>query len=853
MATTTVNASTSVVLVDTSALTAAQSTYVVLLSSLQTPGRTVTIRDSVGYLSSPQSIVVSTTNNVRFLDGTTRTEIKGPYGYLTVASYSPTAWSIVNSFGFPVAETYGSFQSLTTSTLTTSSLYASGSVSTSAIQTNALTTTSTASVSGLLTTSSLIVGAGPTDPYSVATLAAGNSLGVQGSATISGSTDIGGSTTIGGPLVVTGAGSFGGSVSSLGSLGVGGNLTIGGSLSIPSGSLTTDSLSIASSLTVGGSLSAGSLAISSLSVFSTVSSLYLQTGSLAVADSIQLRTASIQYQNSTFVFSAPISTPSLFTSSIITSTVVTSNLLFRTTVDATAASLLQLSSAVIVNPAGSLIVSSLATNVLTASTLVAPQLGVSSLTTSTLALSGNFLLNGVGYLTAHSALFSTVQANATFTQATYTGQLNTGGITISSLVVSSVIEAPTASTINVQNAFIRNSGGSILTSSLYTQQLYTSSLILQQGALISSNPFLTISSQAIYFDALTLSSLTVSSAVTNTVTTTAIRMGSFTGTTSTSGAYWSVFTQPPGPSQTPINMSTFGGKGDFFQPFTISNVKPSGVGPGDLYPVKLDLKVNIPTPTGEFPGNTGTGISQFFWAGEPNSYLYFVYNTTPSSATNVATQLGLYGTNQTTSFTVPAPSQNIVLPTKGNLTIYGELAGDASVNIQFGNSSNALVTFAEPSTLIEMQNGRLVWNYAFNTTTIENSLNDISTRNLYYFGGLNFTSDPRIKENIRDADLKRCYDIVRTIPLRSYTMRSEYCSTFGVSAAPRLGILANELETPFPHSVRETELAVGTVSSIKTVDTQQLEMAHLGATKLLIGEIAELKATLSTLRGQRGT
>ena len=62
-----VTASTSVVLVDTSILTAGQAA-IVLLSSQTPAGRTVTIRDSLGNLSSPQSIIVSTTNGVRFTD-----------------------------------------------------------------------------------------------------------------------------------------------------------------------------------------------------------------------------------------------------------------------------------------------------------------------------------------------------------------------------------------------------------------------------------------------------------------------------------------------------------------------------------------------------------------------------------------------------------------------------------------------------------------------------------------------------------------------------------------------------------------------------------------------------------------
>jgi hypothetical protein len=291
-------------------------------------------------------------------------------------------------------------------------------------------------------------------------------------------------------------------------------------------------------------------------------------------------------------------------------------------------------------------------------------------------------------------------------------------------------------------------------------------------------------------------------------------------------------------------MSTYTGKGDFFSPLTLSNVKPAGILPGQSYPVRIDLSVTIPTPTGEFLGNTGVGTSYFKWANEPNSFLYFVYNYASTGSNIVASQLGLNGSNQTTTFTVPAQSQNIYLPNSGNLTIYGELVGNATVNIVFGNSSNALVTYSNPSTLIQMNNGRIAWNYAFNTTTIENSLNDISTRNLYYFGSLNYTSDPKIKENIRDANLDQCYQMIDRLPLYTYNMKPEYCSTFGTSAARRLGILANQLEKILPNSVKEVTVSGAT---FKTVDAQQLDMAHLGATKRLIQDIKALKLQVSSL------
>jgi hypothetical protein len=141
-----------------------------------------------------------------------------------------------------------------------------------------------------------------------------------------------------------------------------------------------------------------------------------------------------------------------------------------------------------------------------------------------------------------------------------------------------------------------------------------------------------------------------------------------------------------------------------------------------------------------------------------------------------------------------------------------------------------------------MQNGILKWNYALNGTTIENSLNDTSTRNLIYYGSINYVSDPRLKRNIESADLARCYSTIRDIPLHRYAFCDAYVSTFRVEDVHRIGIMADEYETFFPKSV--TKHVLPGFSTIKTVDTQQLDMAHLGATQYLLKEVAELRSTL---------
>ena len=200
------------------------------------------------------------------------------------------------------------------------------------------------------------------------------------------------------------------------------------------------------------------------------------------------------------------------------------------------------------------------------------------------------------------------------------------------------------------------------------------------------------------------------------------------------------------------------------------------------------------------------------------------------------TLYGLYQQDQTVTGTLPISTFQIT----------ASLYGASAISVNFGFQYSANPTQVDSNTLIEFNNGILHWNYAVNGTTIQNSLNDISTRNLFYYGSLNFASDPRIKENIQDANLEVCYQTVRNLPLHRFNYIDSYCSTFGVSQTPRLGFLATELADYFPKSVHETVFPEFS-SSFKTIDTAQVEMAHLGATKYLIQQVSSLEADIRSI------
>lgn len=93
----TVTASTSVVLINT----LQSPNTVVLLSSIVNPGHIVGIRDGTGSaLIASRPIVISTTNGIKFFDGSFSTLLTQPNTSLIVSSRNPTTWQVLNNQGF---------------------------------------------------------------------------------------------------------------------------------------------------------------------------------------------------------------------------------------------------------------------------------------------------------------------------------------------------------------------------------------------------------------------------------------------------------------------------------------------------------------------------------------------------------------------------------------------------------------------------------------------------------------------------------------------------------------------------------------------------------------------------------
>jgi len=828
-------ASTSVVLIDSSKITAGQSA-IVLISSQMPPGRTLTVRDTLGYLSSPQSIIVSTTTGISFMDGTSSIQISQPYASMSFSSRDANTWNIINTFGFPLYNTIANVSTLAVSTLIGNSLTIGGILSTNTMVTNSLKLQSTSQVFGPLFMSTLVVGIQPSAQIPYETIP-GYSAYVFGSAYITSTVTIGGNLQVGGGAVVGSSITVNGALTVNQGANINGNLYVsGGVLTEGLGSFDCQTAQVNSSMIVVGSATVGSnlYVNSNLQVGQSTLTTTLQTSTiqLNVANGyIQLGTNTVirgtagAPGQTAFSVNAPIFTPFLSTANLTAyGTTTTTALEVLSTISAGSVTSFVLGSTFIQNSSGSLITNNIQANILGLSnSFNTASLTASTLTASNIVASGYFQALTPGAYVSTGALYtSSLQVTQISTGSINAGVIQTPSVQVSSLFVSrSFIAGPALSSVNMQTAIIDNSLGSLYTGALFTSSLTTSSFAIQSGNIYSGNT-LNLSTGAVYTQKLGVSSFTTNTLITSTLNTARLIIGSAPG----AGSNGPNFSYDPAIPST--NVLVTGGPGDYLNPYYLSNVTPAGQDPNVAYMTAISFNANYfgTPPPGLLVGYTAS----LFWAGQASSYL---------SITNGPTLYGVFGSDQTISGTL----------TQSSFGIQASLYGASAVSLTFSFQYSPNVNSIDSNTYIQFNNGSLNWNYALNGTTIQNSLNDMSIRNIYYYGALNFASDPRIKENISSANLKVCYDTISALPLRKYKYISEYCSTFQVSEEPRLGFLATDLLPHFPKSVHISDTLFPAFSKeLMTIDTSQVDMAHLGTTKYLIAEVERLGAELSTLK-----
>lgn len=827
MSTYIVTPSTSVVLIDTASLAAGESA-IVLLSSQTPPGRNVTIRDSLGYLSTPQSIIISTTQNIFFADGTSSIKTSHPFTTLSFVSRDANTWNIINTFGFPSYDTVANVNSLSASTINGTTLQLGGEISTNTIIANSMYLTSSSQILGTAFVSTLVVG---TQDANIVT--PGYSAYIVGSSYLSSNAVIGGNLNVNGVSQFRSSITVGGSLSVRNGLTIGGDITVQGNFqTLGNGQLQCGSANIQSSLTVLGTAIFNSNVVinSNLTVAGNTTTTTVNTSTLNIGGNIQLSSgptlqgrADIIPGQITAAWNSPLYTSYLSTNNVqTTGNTRTNNLQVATTITAPTLTQFTMSSATIQNRSGNLIISSIVSNTLTLSnTFVTSNLAISSLYVSSASVQNSIICaNPLGFISSAALFTSSIQTAAITTGSIQAGIIETPAVSVSSLTVAqTIIGGPAFSTFSIPNTTIQNATGSIITSSIFTTSLSASTLNMTSGLFQSSN--MTITAPIVYMNALNVSSITASTIQVSTLTATQITIGATSSNL--------------GPSLSPVFTSSVivtGGPGDYLTPYFLSNVRPAGQNPSVAYNPTANYTAQY---TGTLPpGLQITYSATLFWAGQSASFLNIGNGT--------AILYGSFNSDQTVTGTL----------TQSTFQLQGTLYGNSAINVTFGYQYSPNVNSIDSNSVLEFNSGILRWNYALNGTTIQNSLNDISTRNLYYYGGLQFASDPRLKENITDANLKKCYDTIESLPLRRYKYIDSYCSTFQVKDTYRLGFLATDLLPHFPKSVHESDTIFPEFStSLLTIDTSQLEMAHLGATKYLMEEVAYLEKILVERLGKK--
>jgi predicted acyltransferase (DUF342 family) len=657
--------------------------------------------------------------------------------------------------------------------------------------------------------SSLVVGMYPTDP--LAYQYAPYSFFVNGTSQLNSNVNINGNLNVTQTISTGNALLVGGSLSTLGNAGIGGSLTATGNLII-GGNITAGSLAIQGATTMSGNIAVGSQVTvqNSLIVGSTISTNYITASTLNIISSLTFGyTKSIVSSAGGLTFSAPIIIPSLSTNSVVArDTITTSTLSVTGNINAATAPTFILGATDIQNPLGSLLINSISTNILIASTLKSDTINTSSMNASTITVTGNIIGSPTSIGSFYRLTTNTISANTVTASTVVSDNL----ISVSTFSVSSAV-IQQSMTVDGGIMYAENlqlQGANLNVSTVTANELYTSSLTLING-IIEQPDTLTIKPGVYTPEAYASTVITSSLYVTSALNATKIMVGSLT-TIGSNGPYLSASN---------LQNAAVTGTGDYLNPMEITNTGNGAVG-GSFY-----IKWNAGSPI-------------------PNSYVYLQISMTGSG--QVYSYVSLSGQDgQTLTAYGPGDSyvtsnfrvDSSVTASTYFMTLTGSNTGTSAFRITANYASNINYTSVDSNSVLSFYNGGLLWNYALNDTVIRNPYNDMSIRNVYYYGGLNFSSDPSLKEDVEVANISTCYDTIRSLPLRRFKYTDKYISTFSVRDIHRLGVLANEVEEYFPKSITRTEIP-GFESTVRTVDIQQIQMAHLGATKYLMRQVESL-------------
>lgn len=101
------------------------------------------------------------------------------------------------------------------------------------------------------------------------------------------------------------------------------------------------------------------------------------------------------------------------------------------------------------------------------------------------------------------------------------------------------------------------------------------------------------------------------------------------------------------------------------------------------------------------------------------------------------------------------------------------------------------------------------------------------------------SSDERLKTNIELADLDRCYNTIKSIPLKRYTWRDDVYTVEQVADRSKLGWIAQDVEQFIPKAVQQKNM-LG-YEDCRTLNSDQIIANLYGCVQKLILEVERLK------------
>ena len=808
----------------------ANSYLLVYLSNATGPGynkgKTVTIRDATGTLDffSTKQIVVSTTAGALFGDGTSTFTLTQPYGFLTTVVQDSATWYIANSSGFADGSNTYSPQNLSVSTInagnaTITNLNASG-----LLYVNSNLFTSTVYSRGFYIGNPLI----PLYSTGVQNLVNSNWFYIDGNLYNSGDFQSQGSATLLGDLTVQGDARFTSPVTFEGIVNYSNAIVNYSSINADVTTITGGSITVTEYISTNYLYSSDTLFTEDLTVgSSTITEELLSQNVTTVSTltlinpNISIGTTALYTDFSGLHISAGVHTPAINTSNIsVYNTATVDTLQINTAILVQTLQDFQMFSTAISNVNGSLTiqdisavtirVTDLSSQTITASNMTVSTLSASTVTASTIitdflsttTLSMNTLYAGTATITDLSSI--TLTASNVF----ITGSLNLSAI---------------PSYLDLSNTAISNQNSSLTASNIVTNTMTTSSLITSSMSVTAQ--LFQLNCPSTIIDNVYVSSLNTDYLQAGTMNVNQL----YSGVT------------PPAVNSNYLSFNDlttsniiYGGDGSQFSPNYASS---SLAGAAGTCRYTTGVLSNINTQ----PSSNVTLKLQYTFqsGGDTTSRFSYTIFTSPSTS-NVYTFLGSAGNNTATvTHTIYGAVTNCfswTMTTAGraNICVFAYVT-DANYPPLTVNTSNGIF----------FNNGIIKWNYALNAVTIDNPYNDMLIKNINYYGALSFFSDPALKEDVQNADLNRCGEIIQDLPLRYYKYKDSYLKEYDVHDKHRLGFLADEVAQYFPHAVKPAQIRLdGAESEFMTVDFQQIKMAHIGATKQLMARIAALEKML---------